>query len=236
MIDKEKSAFTLAEVLITLVIIGVVAALTIPTAISKYRKTTVETRVKASFSTLSNAVKRATADHGDIALWEIDNTEDFLNKYMLPYIRNSKGRCSDIVGGDKECQLILSNGTIWEVAAMRNFVYYVNDGLDHYYIMVKADINGKAKPNKAGYDQFFFYIFPYASEIYNTGDYRIASSVNSPGVYYDGYNVSKDELLTNIRRGCTDTCSGGDTHCRKYCTAILARNGWKVPDDYPLNL
>ena len=33
-----KKAFTLAEVLITLVIIGVIAALTIPAIVSKYQK------------------------------------------------------------------------------------------------------------------------------------------------------------------------------------------------------
>ncbi len=35
---KQTSAFTLAEVLITLAIIGIVAALTIPTLISNYQK------------------------------------------------------------------------------------------------------------------------------------------------------------------------------------------------------
>ena len=40
-----KSAFTLAEVLITLAIIGVVAAMTIPTLISSYREKVVETKL-----------------------------------------------------------------------------------------------------------------------------------------------------------------------------------------------
>ena len=45
-------AFTLAEVLITLAIIGVVAALTIPSVISNYKKTEIETGIKKSFSLL----------------------------------------------------------------------------------------------------------------------------------------------------------------------------------------
>lgn len=41
-----KNAFTLAEVLITLGIIGVVAALTIPTLVNNYRKKQFETGLK----------------------------------------------------------------------------------------------------------------------------------------------------------------------------------------------
>lgn len=44
------SAFTLAETLITLGIIGVVAGLTIPTLISNYRKHVVETRLEKFYS------------------------------------------------------------------------------------------------------------------------------------------------------------------------------------------
>jgi prepilin-type N-terminal cleavage/methylation domain-containing protein len=43
-----KKAFTLAEVLITLAIIGVVAALTIPTVVRNYQKTQTVTQLKKS--------------------------------------------------------------------------------------------------------------------------------------------------------------------------------------------
>ena len=42
----DKSAFTLAEVLITLGIIGVVSALTLPVLVQKYRNNVVETKLK----------------------------------------------------------------------------------------------------------------------------------------------------------------------------------------------
>ena len=55
---KQKSAFTLAEVLITLGIIGVVAALTIPILISNYRKRQLETQIKATifYNTTNNKI------------------------------------------------------------------------------------------------------------------------------------------------------------------------------------
>ena len=43
---KKKAAFTLAEVLITLGIIGIVAAMTMPMLIAKYQKLVVETIVQ----------------------------------------------------------------------------------------------------------------------------------------------------------------------------------------------
>ena len=59
---KVKLAFTLAEVLITLGIIGVVAAMTIPTLMSNYRKKQLETQIKANYSLVQQAIKFAEYD------------------------------------------------------------------------------------------------------------------------------------------------------------------------------
>ena len=53
-----RCAFTLAEVLITLGIIGVVAALTMPTLIAKHQKQVFVNRVKQTYSIVSNRVWR----------------------------------------------------------------------------------------------------------------------------------------------------------------------------------
>jgi len=51
-----KFGFTLAEVLITLVIIGVVAALTIPTAINKYKDEELKSQFRKAYSTITQAI------------------------------------------------------------------------------------------------------------------------------------------------------------------------------------
>ncbi|MBP7212243.1 prepilin-type N-terminal cleavage/methylation domain-containing protein, partial [bacterium] len=51
--NNSKTAFTLAEVLITLGIIGIVAALTIPTLMNKSQKQQTVTALKKSYSTFS---------------------------------------------------------------------------------------------------------------------------------------------------------------------------------------
>ena len=71
---KKFAAFTLAEVLITLAIIGVVAALTIPTVIINYQKKMYVTQLKKAYNNLTNGFKTMMANEGvtklsDTALW-----------------------------------------------------------------------------------------------------------------------------------------------------------------------
>lgn len=61
---KKIFAFTLAEVLITIGVIGVVAAITIPSLITKSHRIIVENRLKDSYSIISNAVKMAEEEWG----------------------------------------------------------------------------------------------------------------------------------------------------------------------------
>lgn len=57
-----RKAFTLAEVLITLGIIGVVAAITLPTLIQNYQKHVFVTRLQKAISTTQNMLKKMQAD------------------------------------------------------------------------------------------------------------------------------------------------------------------------------
>ena len=59
-----KKAFTLAEVLITLVIIGVIAAVTVPTIIANSNQESRKSQFKKAVSTLNNALKMTTLNMG----------------------------------------------------------------------------------------------------------------------------------------------------------------------------
>ena len=61
---KRNAAFTLAEVLITLGIIGIVAALTMPALIANYREKAFVTSAKRGYSVLTNAMNKWNADNG----------------------------------------------------------------------------------------------------------------------------------------------------------------------------
>ena len=65
----KKAAFTLAEVLITLAIIGIVAAMTIPTLISNYQEKATVSKVKQAFSIISQAYQLAKIENGEFGTW-----------------------------------------------------------------------------------------------------------------------------------------------------------------------
>ncbi len=66
-----KKGFTLAEVLIVLAVIGVIAALTIPTLMTKWREQATVTQVKKAYSDLSQACELLIAQRGNDAMQQI---------------------------------------------------------------------------------------------------------------------------------------------------------------------
>ena len=92
--NTRRVGFTLAEVLITLGIIGVVSAMTIPNLISKYQERATVTKVKQAYSILSQAYRLAIAKNGPIYHWdlEVDGMYDAqshinLANYLKPFLR-----------------------------------------------------------------------------------------------------------------------------------------------------
>ncbi|MCD7878388.1 MAG: type II secretion system GspH family protein, partial [Candidatus Gastranaerophilales bacterium] len=223
-----KSAFTLAEVLITLVIIGIVAAITVPTLMANYRKQEVSSRLKKFYSTLSNAVRLAdmenpgfikstcSARYKDFGQWWNNN----LGKYMPVEEKNnttykfSSGSATNATNPSK--LYVLNDGTM--------FISYNNSG---YNVTVKFlfDINGEKAPNVIGKDIFVFSI----GDRYGSTDSRaiakgvfVCADSGFCGLKY--YNSTRDVLLKN--------CSSH--YISDSCTKLLQTDGWQVKDDYPL--
>ena len=103
---SKHAAFTLAEVLITLGIIGIVAAMTIPTLVANYQKKQTLVKLKQTYSILSQALTMAQVEHGDTSTWDVsgirggdaldpnfpkeEKLTDFSQKYLLPYMKVAK--------------------------------------------------------------------------------------------------------------------------------------------------
>lgn len=81
-----KGAFTLAEVLITLGIIGVVAALTLPSLIQKYQEQVLENQLKKMYSTISQGIQKAMA-FIDSVIQNFFSLVYILNKNLLPALK-----------------------------------------------------------------------------------------------------------------------------------------------------
>ena len=83
--------FTLSEVLITLVIIGIIAAITVPVIHANYTEQERISRVKKAYSVLANAMTRIKAKGGDAAYiidesGDMDTMKEWFSTYFAPMI------------------------------------------------------------------------------------------------------------------------------------------------------
>lgn len=185
-------ALTLAEVLITIGIIGVTAALTIPTLIANAEKSSILTKVQKDYSILSQ-VSMSLADENGETLENIftDDPNLMYTQYLAKY-RTTKA-CSNqigcfptgvhyhnIQGVDIWGTPIDSNSTLYKFIIADGTLFFIWDGssgcnwtegkLTNLCADVGFDINGNKGPNIAGKDLFEFYInkngkvFPFGSE------------------------------------------------------------------------
>ena len=72
---RKAYAFTLAEVLITLGIIGIVAAMTLPGVMGKFREKATVTKLKKFYSVLSQGYIFATEEFGTPDVWGISRRD-----------------------------------------------------------------------------------------------------------------------------------------------------------------
>lgn len=81
----KKLAFTLAEVLITLGIIGIVAAMTIPALVNKYQKVVLETSLKKQYSIMQQALQKMQAETGVTPNSKIYGRQAFKEQYIKQF-------------------------------------------------------------------------------------------------------------------------------------------------------
>lgn len=96
--NSRKNAFTLAEVLITLGIIGVVAALTLPSLVANYRKQQYVNSLKVGYSILNNGFRTMMAD---------ENVDDIEDSELFSVIK-SVGSDTDTVASEQAAAKVLS--------------------------------------------------------------------------------------------------------------------------------
>jgi len=231
--DKKRLSFTLSECLITLTIIGIIAAMTIPNLISKYQKSIVEARLSSTYSILSNAFSLSVTENGPIEEWYEPphlSTPEFMEKYLLPYLKHKPKQIPGYAIYASNGQAIanhfanqqtwsLDNGTILTAQIITNPTNF-----DAAYFGV--DINGKKGPNRLGYDVFAFFITVTKPMRFDT--------CNSSG---GGCNRSIDDLLN--APGNDNVCSvtsmtNGGKYIGQSCTRVIQLSGWKIPDNYPI--
>ncbi len=162
-------AFTLAEVLITLAIIGIVAALTIPTLVAKNEKKQLYTQFMKSYNTISNALNLAMIDHGDPITWKTskDGNSDYIKTYLSPYLKDVKV-CEKMTDCTAQANAYtdLEGNSAYErtsaVEAANPYTIQLPDGTTMFQVpgsyALAFDINGPKGPNVFGRDMLIIFL------------------------------------------------------------------------------
>lgn len=106
---KIKFGFTLAEVLITLAIIGVVAAITIPSLMNSFKEQAIKSKLKEGFSIISRATNQMAFDNGGNLIGTFSTGVDLKNNYTK-YLSVSKS-CDSGNGKCWPSSVFYKNGT-----------------------------------------------------------------------------------------------------------------------------
>ena len=168
-----RKAFTLAEILITLTVIGVVAALTIPTLLQNTNQAELKTALKREVADFSQAAIQITNDNGGSLVNIFNSHDDIANAFnaKLNTIKtcsgtSSPGNCFHDHYKWQYLNGISASGWNYPGAILTNgdLVMYRFDskactaGANNYCGLILVDVNGFKKPNMVGKDIFTAWI------------------------------------------------------------------------------
>jgi prepilin-type N-terminal cleavage/methylation domain-containing protein len=171
LLNGSKQGFTLAEVLITLGIIGIVATLTMPSLVASYQEKVTVTQLKKFYSMMSQSFSLAVTEHGPIEGWSVTH-EEFANR-LLENAKLSK-TCGLGAAGCFSKVLSKSGGSYYDTITTTQFSAVLLDGtlvgiggpsdctgvgsVAQVCTSLNVDINGSKPPGTYGIDNFQFYI------------------------------------------------------------------------------
>ena len=219
-----KRAFTLSEVLITLGIIGVVAAMTLPSLIGNYKKKQTVVQLQKVYSILSQAFEQSQIKNSEYKYWVSGlelGAKKYFELYWMPYLKymtycDNTAKCGykapapwlrndlsgnfnySLISGDLRAPFILSDGTLISLSTGAGGETSL---VENNFIFV--DLNAGRGPNVAGIDLFVF----------------IPTQQNTIKPY--GYNSSKEYIESTCK-------TTGIT-----CAAMIINSGWEITENYP---
>ena len=241
----KKSAFTLAEVLITLGIIGVVAAITLPTLIQNYQKQVLVTQLKKMYATLNEGFKRIAVNEKCSTIicaglkyryMSDDNDSlfslDFSNERTKEKIVKEFKLENVFVGTAPSNSIYNYEVKYLFVDDKTSFLNFLSD--DEYSLVgttssgeiivfngysILVDINGLKSPNTFGRDIFVFAFLNYnGSTVVVPAGSKIHVGVEAP-------EMGEAERIEMVNKNCSIT---SDDAAGDVCAEKIIMDGWKM--------
>jgi type II secretory pathway pseudopilin PulG len=230
---KNKLAFTLVEILITLGIIGAVAAMVLPTLWGVVEERIFENKTKQAVSLITQAAATYMANNQLYSLTSLKDCK--LSPYLKACTKNLGPTLQNMVEStlkiDQKCENVEdcfsstftdqygSSTNITQIVRAPASVYRLLDGytisLRRYdsgsvsdnvssYIFATLDINGKEEPNKLGEDLWYFMLD-------TTGNATTYAPAYRTVILNDVYTNVEN---TAVNRNCSQSYS---TYMRPFC-------------------
>lgn len=215
-----KKAFTLAEVLITLGIIGVVAAMTLPVLFNSIEKIITVNKLKRAMAEVNQGYRMGFTENGAMTERDLTNVtpKDYFDTYWKPYFKVSQfcltgPECGYATNKPFKSKNGTRNATL--MTQRSNVSYITNNGF--FYLFqpragvsgniaqhtILVDINGSKLPNTFCKDVFIFRVTADGSMFMPAGYGLSDSAIANGGTYGD------------------------------YCAELIRRANWKITKDYP---
>ncbi|MCM1003653.1 MAG: type II secretion system GspH family protein [Candidatus Gastranaerophilales bacterium] len=221
---KLLKAFTLAEILITLGIVGIVAKLTLPALTQNVQQQIAETGLAKAINTLESVNAKMQLESGSKkinASYGHQGDQGIFTKYYLEALPT-------YLNGSYKMKKYTINGSSsnYPVFITKDGIVFTSDNPNSYTIrqatspkyysscdsFITIDTNGAKGPNKYGKDQFRVVIDNYGAVI------------PYGGMQYAEYSGNNNVLWEN---GCPSNKSIKPTNPRA-CTGAIVDNGYKI--------
>ena len=173
----KNAAFTLAEVLVTLGIIGVVSAMTVPTLMQNYQRQSYVTQLHKVYNEMSQVFQQMMTDRNALNLKETgllntteQATETFKNYlkvvqdcgnnfspcFASEYHSTTGSSIKTVEANWWSSSFVLADGA---AIGLHGLIDYSAGNVSYPYGYMYVDINGAKGPNITGRDFFLFYYF-----------------------------------------------------------------------------
>ena len=225
--------------MITLTIIGVIAAITIPNLMQSWRKHERITQIKTAYSIIQNATKMSITENGPADSWDYSNSNiynkdrNFATRYIFPFLKTRRICNYNETTAEKSILpgcFINSHGFYYLDGSYASYVISsavlsngmhlgIRPDIGNGRMIFIVDVNGKKGPTKAGDDVYFFYMNISTGQVRTYLNTGISNNLNAimTSTLYEPCNAK----LSNH--------SGGLS-----CARAIELNHWEFPDNYPV--
>ena len=196
--------------------------MTLPALIANHNKKVIETRLKAFYSTMNQAIVRAEADLGDKKYWLLERSDnckadayseacirEVYDTYLKKYLNTHK-----VVYRSEFCDVSNRSGSLWIYFSNGSGVKIGSLGRDYFFYPVASKMDKKDRVYCRAY--FSFGLYP------NTTNQSMKEVHGNKGIepyVSSSWDGTRDWLVQH-----------------KSCTKLIQLNNWEIPEDYPVKL